>query len=501
MKCINVSIKTLLTIIAFLLWGTEIYAAEQILDDYTIDRGMLSTGAYEGTVFAKNLTLENIVIRKGALNNVLVVGDLRINGCTVANSVLEGITVLGQKLVDDATTYFTDTPSTNHTGETFRSDIHIKDTVIGEGAYKNAIFFGDLTITSLIIEANAFDGAIINGNLTIKSYSIGTGAFQNTVLMGDVAIEEPCALIGNEAFNNLQSKNELNLQFPISILDIGRRSFRGTNVTNIEISKCRKLRWIGNQAFYGCNINTLVFPQTERPLRIGYMAFGFHDSTQHTPIKSRKIFMPQHIKNNYIYGIPIDNIEGLEDMFIEDIITRNDRVYLWLDPNDMTSLRMTYGDGHLLVKENGEHVEINKDIYTTSPDNINLEKGIGKLYVPIGCKQKLLSMLEPVVYYPPDEWGGRYPIDPYYYFPIYSYFKEENIIEIEMGEYPGTDVHYHGDINGDGSTDGGDVSIMLEMVLAGGVTDEQNAVADLNSDGSVDGGDVSILLEMVLSGE
>ena len=58
-----------------------------------------------------------------------------------------------------------------------------------------------------------------------------------------------------------------------------------------------------------------------------------------------------------------------------------------------------------------------------------------------------------------------------------------------------------GDLNADGSVDGNDVSILLEMVLAGGVTDAQQAVADINGDGSVDGNDVSILLEMVLSGE
>lgn len=58
-----------------------------------------------------------------------------------------------------------------------------------------------------------------------------------------------------------------------------------------------------------------------------------------------------------------------------------------------------------------------------------------------------------------------------------------------------------GDINADGSVDGNDVSILLEMVLAGSVTQAQKAVADINADDSVDGNDVSILLEMVLAGE
>ena len=62
------------------------------------------------------------------------------------------------------------------------------------------------------------------------------------------------------------------------------------------------------------------------------------------------------------------------------------------------------------------------------------------------------------------------------------------------------EVRYRGDLNLDGSVDGNDVSIMLEMVLSGGVSNDQLAVADLNNDTSVDGNDVSILLEVVLSG-
>ena len=58
-----------------------------------------------------------------------------------------------------------------------------------------------------------------------------------------------------------------------------------------------------------------------------------------------------------------------------------------------------------------------------------------------------------------------------------------------------------GDLNGDGSVDGNDVSILLEMALSGGVSDEQIKVADLNDDQSVDGNDVSILLEKALSGD
>ncbi len=57
-----------------------------------------------------------------------------------------------------------------------------------------------------------------------------------------------------------------------------------------------------------------------------------------------------------------------------------------------------------------------------------------------------------------------------------------------------------GDLNNDGSIDGNDVSALLEMVLAGGVSDEQMGAADVTGDGSVDGNDVSALLEVVLAG-
>ena len=83
-------------------------------------------------------------------------------------------------------------------------------------------------------------------------------------------------------------------------------------------------------------------------------------------------------------------------------------------------------------------------------------------------------------------------------FEAYSEADQWKDFDNIIGDLP---EELKGDLNGDGSVDGGDVSILLEMVLAGGVNDAQKAVADLNGDGDVDGGDVSILLEMVLSGD
>lgn len=88
--------------------------------------------------------------------------------------------------------------------------------------------------------------------------------------------------------------------------------------------------------------------------------------------------------------------------------------------------------------------------------------------------------------------GGSYDLDTP--IPVTADFNRKVLI---LGE----ETTIKGDINGDGSVDGNDVSILLEMVLAGGLTADQIAVADLNGDSDVDGGDVSILLEIVLSGE
>lgn len=58
-----------------------------------------------------------------------------------------------------------------------------------------------------------------------------------------------------------------------------------------------------------------------------------------------------------------------------------------------------------------------------------------------------------------------------------------------------------GDVNADDSLDSADVSVLLEMVLAGGVADGvQLMLADVNADGALDSADVAILLELVLSG-
>ena len=57
-----------------------------------------------------------------------------------------------------------------------------------------------------------------------------------------------------------------------------------------------------------------------------------------------------------------------------------------------------------------------------------------------------------------------------------------------------------GDANSDAAVDGSDVSIMLEMTLAGAGTDAVFDTTDINEDGNIDGSDISILLEKVLAG-
>ena len=107
-----------------------------------------------------------------------------------------------------------------------------------------------------------------------------------------------------------------------------------------------------------------------------------------------------------------------------------------------------------------------------------------------------VTLGESVFEYVPTGTCELHVMHKYYY--DYAYADQWKDFENIIDDLPEV---LKGDLNGDGSVDGNDVSILLEMVLAGGVTPEQLAVADLNDDHSVDGNDVSILLEMVLSGE
>lgn len=472
--------ETIITIIASiaLVGVVEINAAERFIDDVTVaDTILLKGGYYEGATFAKNLTLNNVLIRNGALKDVLVVGNLILNGCFVADGVLDEVTVMGQKHIDDATVFFQDKPSTSHAGETFSGDVYIRDPVIGAGAYKGATFYGDLAISSIVVGANAFEGALIMGNLTISSFNIGTNAFQNIVLMGELSIEDPCTIISSYSFNNLRSLNAINLRLPSSLSCINSYAFRKANISAIDFDNSKKLKSIGELAFYDCDIHTLQFPITKSPLTVGQLAFGKENTALLTD-KPRKFFLPLHVKDNFIHGTAYINPEweGWEQEYpvlIEDMFSKNDSVFLWLDPNDLSSLPLTYK--------------------LESSADADIQKGNGKLFVPRGSKEELLSLLKPTARHY-EEWG----MSPDYFFPIYSYFKEENIIEIDMGEYPNyRSPGLFGDINADKAVDEADATMMIDVILGGGFMHR----SDLNVDGSNDGTDVSILLETIHAGE
>ncbi len=466
-------------------------------DDKDYSNIVIAQGAFKESVFTKNVTITNAVIRKEAFKEAIVIGDLTIQECIVATDALDGITVVGQQIIDENTTYFIDEPSSNHSGATFGNDVTVTDAVIGNEAYKDAVFFGDLTVNSILIEDNAFSGATICGDLIVNSFRIGNNAFGNSLLLGVLKINEPCTIIGNSAFDGLKSKEAVNLRLPASVARIGFRAFRNANANAVDIANCRKLRMIGDQAFYGFRFHQLIIPQTEKPLTIGKVAFGDRTYSS-TNDQTRKVFMPQHVKGILNYGIPVLDDAYEEDTLFygEDIISLRDSVFLWLDPDQINNLRITYGTGaNYLITEYSSYVAV-ESIHYESSDKKDSYMGTGILFVPRGCKQKLIDILHPIEY---KLYYNVRPVPPLYYFPVYSYFKEENIIEIEMGEYPNYSMDITGDLNGDKDVDSSDVSILLEIVLAGGITDEQKAKADINGDGGIDSSDIAIVLAKILS--
>lgn len=474
--------------------SSEFISADSKFSDYdafehnyiVFSNDVVEQQAYRQTFYFGDITLENSIVEDNAFTQAVILGDMVVNNSVVHTSAFSNAIVAGEMIADDASIFteaLPDMPS--HAGQQFVGDIVITDDVVGSGQYKGATFFGNLIIESRFIDQNAFNNAIVLGNLTVKSEKIGTQAFNKVVVDGKLILEEPVELIGIGAFYGAMLSTK-NITLPGSVITVADQAFMNIGLSDIGIVDCHKLEKIGKQAFYGCNLTSLIFPLTDNALTIG--AGAFWTSKTSGP---RDVYLPHH-KSNLRYGYPISNSISQK---IEDFMNADDNIYLWLDPDNMEEcLPIVYGNWQLYGRNYGSYDDW---YYSLTPDSNTY--GSGALYIPKGTKLLLHHLLSSKIeeYYDYDNPHAS----TIFLYPFYFYIPIDNWIEIDMGEYPGAGILYRGDLNGDAQTDATDVAILLEMVLAGGVTDAQKAVADLNDDGDVDAVDLSILIEMVLSGE
>ena len=406
----------------------------QFAKDTTLSDDFIATEEYYDNIIYGDLTFNNMVINDLAFDGSIFLGDIYFQNSIAYADAFLYTHILGSFSHDENSYFGWEMPeSESHAGDVFENDVKISETIVAAGQYKGATFKGNLSIECRFIDKQAFENAIVLGDLTVRSKTVGHQAFRNAVVSGKVAIEEPTETIDSEAFRSILSAIP-EFAFPASLQKIGSHAFRSVQFSDLMLTDCRNLKRISEMAFYDSSWESLVLPIPENHLIISRLAF-YQPQAGDLSSKARTIFMPQHLSENINYGTPYLDEYGEEfGLDIEDIITPNDIVYLWLDPNNIECLWDTYGNGRLTVTEYGGDYSVTGFPYSLEPTVQSY--GNGRLYVPRGCKQKLIEYLKPFKYTPIDESGGRFPPAPYYFIPIYSYFKEGNIIEIDMYDYP-----------------------------------------------------------------
>lgn len=282
--------------------------------------------------------------------------------------------------------------------------------------------------------------------------SIGDCAFRECTSLAWATLHEGLTTIGRWAFIDCHSLQKI--EIPASVTEIGTSAFQSCNSLGsvaINLRPETKLK-IGKLAFIGCNAITTV---TTNDIAL-WCGINFDGVNANPANFSHSIALN---------GVPVSKLD------IPGEVKRIEK-YAFYSCNELLRLQLPTS-----IKEIGDsafwHCYGLSDITCLSPTPIE----IGNVFVDYTYQNAILTV-------------------PYGSAELYREASPWNKFAA-IQELP---APKKGDLNDDGAVDGGDVSILLEMVLAGGVADAQKTVADLNGDGSMDGGDVSILLEMVLSG-
>ena len=124
----------------------------------------------------------------------------------------------------------------------------------------------------------------VTGVMTIS----GTGAMADYVVENDqpwygqkgsikkIVIENGVTTIGNTAFFRHTELTEVDMSNATSLEKIGQYAFVDscTGVKTIDLSKAIKLKEIGKDAFYGCGVESVTFPQNSQLTEIGIEVFA-----------------------------------------------------------------------------------------------------------------------------------------------------------------------------------------------------------------------------------
>lgn len=276
-----------------------------------------------------------------------------------------------------------------------------------------------------------------------KNYTVvgidGLSTFANCNKITSVQFPSTLKFIVDFAFVNCKGIKEL--EIPDNVSEIGNRAFKGcTGLTELTVGK--SLIYIGENTFEGC---TNLINVTWRAVSL----------SQENDNSSRLFTNTPNIKTfTFAYGvekIPMNLCKGLSALTSVTIpaTVKEIGASAFADCGALTSV-VSY--------PNPAKVSLGENVFS----------GISGTNCTLHVKSGYLSAYKAAV-----QWKD---------FP--------NIIG---------DAELAGDIDGNSKVDSTDVSILLELVLAGSIT--YLPAADLNGDGNIDSVDVSIILEHVLAGD
>lgn len=381
---------------------------------------------------------------------------------------------------------------------TIRDEISFGNSLesIGEKAFCNSFAyppFSDISdivipnsVTSIGDYAFAYGKVLKNVTLGNSVVSIGDAAFRDCSGLTGVSLPLSLQIIGAGAFANCWGLTDISL--PLSLQTIGGNAFGGcSGLTSINIPN--SVKSIGKYAFYNCR-NVVSIGLGNSVESIGEEAFKGCDLITHMSI-------PAAVKSMGRNPFPA-TLTTIEWNAIN--CSNNTSVVNDYSPyfNNCTLTSITFGN-------RVEHIPYNICRNQSGLTEIVFPASVKTMgATPLGeCSglQKITSFIKEPMTVALGLADEQYEQLPLYipkgatdtYRNALGWADFFNITEM-IGEGKG-------DLNGDDTVDREDEPIMIEMVLAGGVNDAQQAVADINGDGSIDSADVSILLEMVLSGE
>ncbi len=362
--------------------------------------------------------------------------------------------------------------SVKHIGDYAFEYCHIERLTLGTSVeYIGASAFAYNDIEELVIpnSATTIAGAAFRGCQKLKDVTLGSavntiGNYAFSKCKGITSIDLPSSLeiIGDAAFEltGLQA-----VTIPNSVTSIGRSAF--LNCRDIaSIALGNSVESIDSWAFKGCNLITHITIPASVKL-IGDAPFPETLTTVEWNAKNCADKSANPINSPFFSNCTLTSLNfGNEVERIPGNICKNQTALTKISfPASVKAIGPNPLKGCTGLQKITSHI--------TEPMTVALgltDEQLAQLplYIPKGTTEAYLNALG---------WADF-----------------SNMIEMEGTIVPG-------DLDGDEIVDGSDESMLVETVLAGGVSAELKAVADINGDGSVDGNDVSILLEKVLAGE